>query len=140
MLPSAFGRFLYLMLTHIIHKFPDQKKDVLRHSASGPAFSRLDRLLPIGPRAKGGSALRLLTYTLNQKFFLALARDPLPSKTIENKNELRGFLTQHYSFFNHNNGYCFSAMCSLSFFNSGREDKVLKLFSVSLTSVSYLAS
>jgi len=33
----------------------------------GPAFSRLDRLLPIGPRAKGGPALRLRTYTSNRK-------------------------------------------------------------------------
>jgi len=46
----------------------------------------------------------------------------------------------HNSFFNRNNGHCFSAMRSLSFFNSGREDKVLKLFfSVSVKSVSYLA-
>jgi len=29
---------------------------------AGPAFSRLDRLLPIGPRAKGDPALRLVTY------------------------------------------------------------------------------
>jgi len=29
----------------------------------GPALSRLNRLLPIGPRDKGGPALRLLTYT-----------------------------------------------------------------------------
>jgi len=29
---------------------------------SGPTVSRLDRLLPIGPHAKGGPALRLLTY------------------------------------------------------------------------------
>jgi len=37
---------------------------------SGPAFSRLDRLLPIGPRAKGGPVLRLQTYTFNRKCFL----------------------------------------------------------------------
>jgi len=30
-------------------------------------------------------------------------------------------------------------MCSLRFFNSGREDKVFNLFSVSITSVSCLA-
>jgi len=29
---------------------------------AGPAFDRLDRLHPIGPRAKGGAALRLQTY------------------------------------------------------------------------------
>jgi len=31
------------------------------HMVADPAFSRLDRLLPIGPRAKGGPAVRLLT-------------------------------------------------------------------------------
>jgi len=46
-------------------------------------------------------------------------------------------LNHHNSFFNRNNSHCFSAMRSLSFFNSGREDKVLS--SVSVTSVSYLA-
>jgi len=67
----------------------------------------------------------------------------LTLKTIENKNEQLFFnaLNHHSSFFNHDNGTpsCFSAMCSLRFFNSGREDKVLKLFSVSITSVLYLA-
>jgi len=37
----------------------------------GPTLSRLDRLLPIGPRAKGGPALRLLTYA-NFHFLLNL--------------------------------------------------------------------
>ena len=61
------------------------------------------------------------------------------SFAIENKNELHRFaLNHHNSFFNRNNDHCFSAMRSL-FFNRGREDKVLKLFSVSITSVSQLA-
>jgi len=39
----------------------------------GPVFSRLDRLLPIGPRAKGGPALRLLIYAnANVHFLLQL--------------------------------------------------------------------
>jgi len=37
-------------------------KDVKAQREAGPAFSRLDRLLPIGPRAEEGPALRLLTY------------------------------------------------------------------------------
>jgi len=36
-------------------------------TGTGPAFSRLDRLLPIEPRAKGGPALRLQTYSFNRK-------------------------------------------------------------------------
>jgi len=38
---------------------------------AGPALSRLDLLLQIGPRAKGGPALRLLTYT-NLHFLVKL--------------------------------------------------------------------
>ena len=47
----------------------------------GPAFSRLDRLLPIGPRAEQGPALRLLTYARlcgTHRFFKAWG--PLPTK------------------------------------------------------------
>jgi len=32
------------------------------HQSTGPALSRLDRLLPICPGAKGGPTLRLRTY------------------------------------------------------------------------------
>ena len=40
---------------------------------------------------------------------------------------------------NRSSRHCFTAMCDLSFFNNVREDKVLQLFSVSITSVSYSA-
>jgi len=46
------------------------------HLQAGPAFSRLDRLLPIGPRAKGGLALRLRTYTFNRKCLCSAGAGP----------------------------------------------------------------
>jgi len=39
---------------------------------SGPALSRLDRLLLIGPRAKGGPAIRLPLAYANFHFLLKL--------------------------------------------------------------------
>ena len=40
------------------------------YSQPGPAFSRLDRLLPIGPRAKGGPTLHLPLAYANLHFLL----------------------------------------------------------------------
>ena len=113
---------------------------------AGPAFSRLDRLLPIGPCAKGGPTLRLQTYTFNRKCLCSARAHNIFRRGVRCHRKQKwtaSFLNAfnyHNSFFNRNNGHCFSAMRSLSFFNSGREDKVLKLFfSVSIKSVSYLA-
>jgi len=43
---------------------------------SGPAFSWLDRLLPVGPRAEWGPALRLRTYTFNRKCLCSAGAGP----------------------------------------------------------------
>ena len=108
---------------------------------AGPAFSRLDWLLAIEPRAKEGPAQRLQTYTLNRKCLWSAGAGPtLFFKRRKIKlTALFYAINHHNSFLNRNNGHCFPAMCSLSFFNSRREDNVLKLFSVSITSVSFFA-
>ena len=100
-------------------------------SRSWPAFSRLDRLLPIGPRAKGGSALRLQTYTFNRKYLCSAGTgstlffnrgvhcDQKPSEIKMNRAVFNA-TNHHNSLFNRNNDHCFPSMCSLSFFNSRR--------------------
>jgi len=72
----------------------------VKHSLlqTGPDFSRLDRLLPIGPRAKGGPTLRLQTYAFNRKCLCSAGAGPtvflgVGPVAIENKNELRRLLT-----------------------------------------------
>ena len=100
----------------------------MHQAGVGPAFSRLIRLLPIGPRAKGGPALRLQTCTFNRKCLRRAGVGPkillgVGSAAIENKNEMYRFSRLSIVMirvFNRSNGHSFPAMRSFSIFNSGR--------------------
>ena len=89
---------------------------------TGPAFSRLDRLLPFGPRAKRGPSAtptNLLKLILSIECVCVVvvpARGPqyfssMGSVAIENKSELRAFLNdlnhQHNLFIIRNSGHFF---------------------------------
>ena len=70
-------------------------RDVAQCPHSGPAFSRLDRLLPIGPRAEGGPALHVRKLTLCiEAVCVVPARGPQYFQNVgpdvdENQSEIR---------------------------------------------------
>ena len=116
---------------------------------SGPALSQLDLLLPIGSRATPD--LRKLTLSIEAACVVPargpqyiLAQGSWPAK-IKVHCDLRGYNTiiHRNSFWNRVSGHCFSILYGPAFFQKqlvkAESALVLKLFSVSVVSVSYVA-
>jgi len=75
--------------------------------SAGPAFSRLDRLLPIGIRAEGGPALRSLTYASLCEIHSLFSRGPRCQQKSKWTVRYFNIFIYHHSFWNRNSGHWF---------------------------------